>query len=144
MDRTEIDEFLAERRNAILGTINARNEPIQVPVYFNWQNDKVYISVTSERGFFPNLRRNPRVSVCVDDDGPPPRTVLVRGEVEVIEGDAIWPPTEGILDKYMPADRKDAFLERMRKEPRVILAITPTMITSWMGDTSKREIWRAG
>lgn len=143
MDDAQIDAFLAERRNAVLASVNARGEPVQVPIYFDWHGREVYVSVTTERGFFPNLRRNRRVALCVDDPGPPVRTVLIRGEVSVIEGEAHWPHTRRIVEKYFAPDQVEATLERMQREPRVILHVTPTMITSWTPTPRDREVWRS-
>ena len=143
MDRTAIDTFLAERRNAILATVSAAGDPVQVPLWFLWENGRVYISVATQRGFFPHLRRRPRVAVAIDDHGVPIRSVLIRGDCRVIEGDAIWPITERIVARYVPEAKRAERLARLRKEPRVILEITPTMITSWSPTPMDREVWRA-
>ena len=143
MDRAAIDEFLAERRNAVLASVNRGGEPIQVPVFFDWYEGKIYVSVTTQRGFFPNLRRNPHVSICVDDGDRPVRTVIARGEAHVIDDESHWTHTRRIIDKYLPAEQVEPTLERMRGEPRVVLEITPRMITSWSPTPGDREVWRA-
>ena len=143
MDRESIDGFLAERRNGILATANRRGEPVQVPVFFDWHEGKIYVSVTTQRGFFPNLRQNPQVSLCVDDAGRPVRTVIERGEARVIEDESHWTHTRRIIDKYLPAEQVEATLERMHEEPRVVLEITPCMITSWSPTAGDREVWHA-
>jgi PPOX class probable F420-dependent enzyme len=144
MDRGELDAYLAEPRNAVLASVNAQNAPVQVPVFFDWHDGNAYVSVTNQRGFFPNFARNPSVALCIDDQGPPMRTVLIRGDVAVIEGDAIWPHTERIIHKYRSGQEATEALERMRGEPLVILQITPTTITSWSPTPRDRDIWRAG
>ncbi|HJN91509.1 MAG TPA: TIGR03618 family F420-dependent PPOX class oxidoreductase [Dehalococcoidia bacterium] len=142
MNQAQIDEFLAERRNATLATVNKTGAPVQVPVFFDWHDGHAYVSVTTQRGFFPNLRSNPQVSLCVDDAGRPVRTVIVRGEVTVVEGEAHWVHTDRIIRKYVPNDQVEATLERMHSEPRVVLDVTPTMITSWSPTPADREVWR--
>ena len=47
MDRESIDAFMAERRNGILATVNRREEPVQVAVFFDWHDVTIYISVTT-------------------------------------------------------------------------------------------------
>ncbi len=143
MNRAEIDAFLAEPRHAVLATVNADGAPVQVPVFFDWDDGVIYVSVTNRRGFFPNLQGNPQVALCIDDQGPPMRTVLVRGQVAVIEGETIWPRTERIVHKYWSDEQATSSLERMRGEPRVILQITPTRITSWTPTPRDREVWHA-
>ena len=71
------------------------------------------------------------------------RTVLIRGDVAVIEGDGIWPHTERIMRKYRSGQEAVDALERMRGEPRVILQITPSAMTSWSPTPRDRDIWRA-
>ncbi len=143
MERGELDVYLAEPRNAVLASVNAQNTPVQVPVFFDWHDGIAYVSVTSERGFYPNFARNPSVALCIDDKGPPMRTVLIRGQVAVIEGDAIWSHTERIIHKYRAGQEAEEALTRMRGEPRVILQITPSVITSWSPTPRDRDIWRA-
>ena len=105
MDRESIDAFMAERRNGVLATVNRRGEPVQVPVFFDWHEVTIYISVTTQRGFYPNLRRKPEVSLCDEDAGRPARTVITRGEARVIEDESNWTHTRRIIDKYVPASR---------------------------------------
>ena len=69
MDRGELDAFLAEPRNAVLASVNAQHAPVQVPVFFDWHDGNAYVSVTNQRGFFPNFARNPKVALCIDDQG---------------------------------------------------------------------------
>lgn len=142
MNRADIDAFLAERRNAVLATVDQRGQPVQVPLWFDWRDGALFISVTSERTFFANLRRSPLVSVCIDDAGRPVRTVLIRGRCRVIEGEEHWQHTERIVAKYLEPAQRQATLERMHREPRVILEITPSMITSWSPTPADREVWR--
>ena len=143
MNRDQIDAFLAERRNAILATVSRSGDPVQVPLWFDWHDGRVYISVTTQRGFFGNLRRRSRVAVCVDDHGSPVRTVLIRGDVRIIDGDAQWPHVERIVAKYVGGEAGAARVQHLRKEPRVILEITPTLITSWTPTPMDRQVWRA-
>ena len=144
MNREELDVFLADpSRNVILACVNQHGDPVQIPLGFLWADGKIYMSTGSTRGFFPNVRRHPRVALCVDDPGPPYRTVLMRGDCRIIEGEEHWAHTRRLLaGRGMAADAVEERIERMRQESRLILEVSPTMITSWTGNPLKRHVWR--
>ena len=50
-----------------------------MPAFYDWHGRTIYISITTQRGFDPNMSRNPQVSLCVDDAGHPVRAVPARG-----------------------------------------------------------------
>ena len=144
MDRPLIDDMLAERRDGILASVTAAGDPVQVPIWYDWHDGHVYISITTERVFYQNLLRHPRVSLCVDDDAAPFRTVLVRGSVAIIDGDAQWPHVQRIVDKYMAEERRQPHMDLLHTQPRIVLDITPDWINSWGPEQPEHEIWRTG
>lgn len=81
----EMDEFLCEPRVARIASINENNSPHIVPlVYlFNPENGTFYFNTGVESVTAKNLKRNPVVTVCVDDGEYPFRAVVVEGEARV-------------------------------------------------------------
>ncbi|MBI3796657.1 MAG: pyridoxamine 5'-phosphate oxidase family protein, partial [Deltaproteobacteria bacterium] len=65
--KEQLDDFLSERRNAVIGTLNAKGDPQLTPVIFYWDGTTFYFSITKETVKYKNLKRDPRVSVVVDD-----------------------------------------------------------------------------
>ena len=81
----EMDDFLCEPRVARVASTNANSSPHIVPfVYlFNPEDGTFFISTGADSVTTHNLRRNPSVSVCVDDGEYPFRAVIVEGETQV-------------------------------------------------------------
>ena len=60
-----------------------------------------------------NLRRDPRVTLCVDDDRPPFSFVTIEGVVEISDDlDSVRPLAGRIGGRYMGADRAEEYGER--------------------------------
>ena len=76
MTNQEMDLFLAESRNAIVATVNPDGFPQLTPIWFVWEDGKVFFSTTEPRLKTRNLKRDPRVSLCVDEPGPPESIVI--------------------------------------------------------------------
>ena len=47
--KEQLDDFLSERRNAVIGTLNAKGDPQLTPVIFYWDGTTFYFSVTKEK-----------------------------------------------------------------------------------------------
>lgn len=124
-----IDQFLAERRNVVLGTIRKDGSPQLNPMWFYWTGEVFYISTTRSRFKYNHLQRDPRVTLCIDDVTGF-QTVIVEGRAQIVEDD-IWRPTRLIVEKYVDKDHVEARLARMQTEPRVILIIRPEKWISW-------------
>ena len=124
-----IDQFLAERRNAVLGTIRKDGAPQLNPMWFNWTGEVFHISTTRSRFKYNHLKRDQRVTLCIDDSTGF-KTVIVEGRAQIIEDD-IWGPTRAIVEKYVDKEHVESRLARLRTEPRVLLVIRPEKWISW-------------
>jgi PPOX class probable F420-dependent enzyme len=103
-------------------------------MWFYGTGDVFYISTTRTRFKYSHLKRDPRVTLCIDDVTGF-RTVIVEGRAEIVEDD-IWGPTRMIVEKYVDKEHVEARMARLRAEPRVLLAIRPDKWIS--GDVSLR------
>jgi PPOX class probable F420-dependent enzyme len=119
-------QFLAERRNVTLATMRANGTPHLSPMWFYWDGEQFYISTTRDRVKYKNLERNPSVSLCIDDVTGL-TYVVAEGKAE-IRTENIWDDTKKILVKYRGEEGGDAYLERLQKEPRVLIVLKPTRI----------------
>ncbi len=126
MTRQQIEEFLAEPRNAMVAAIRPDGRPQMTPNWFHWDGSKFYISTTKSRRKYPNFKRDPRVQLAIDDASGF-KTVLIDGTVEIREDlEAQLPFFKAIRTKHGTAPTDDAtMLEGLRKDDRVLLVITP-------------------
>ncbi|MBP1468981.1 PPOX class F420-dependent oxidoreductase [Candidatus Chloroploca sp. M-50] len=80
MTSTEARDFLLVRaRTAKLATVRADVRPHVAPIWFDLEGDEVVFTTWHTSVKAANLRRDPRVSLCVDDDTPPFSFVIIEG-----------------------------------------------------------------
>jgi PPOX class probable F420-dependent enzyme len=78
--------FLAEgRRTAKVAVLLADGSPLVTPVWFAEDGGDVLFTTTRSTAKGRAVRRDPRVSVCVDSETAPVISVTLRGRAEYIE-----------------------------------------------------------
>ncbi|MFD7503654.1 PPOX class F420-dependent oxidoreductase [Streptomyces sp. NPDC059850] len=84
MSRDQWQKFLSEgTRTGKLATVRADGSPHLAPIWFLLDGDDLVFSTGQDTVKGRNLARDPRVSLCVDDDRPPFSFVTVRGRAEL-------------------------------------------------------------
>jgi PPOX class probable F420-dependent enzyme len=73
-------DFLNEKHFAALATINKDGTPQQTVVWYELQGDRIMMNTAVGRLKERNLKRDPRISVCIVDGY---KYVAVRGRVEL-------------------------------------------------------------
>src|SRR5690349_213405 len=74
--------FLAEPRYAVIATINPSGMPQQTAIWYELQGDEVLLNTAAGRLKERNLRRDPRLSLCVIDGE---RYVTLYGRATLID-----------------------------------------------------------
>jgi PPOX class probable F420-dependent enzyme len=123
----DADRFFREQRLAVLGTPRLDGSPQLSPVYFAWDGKLLYLSITRTRAKYHNIRRDPRVTLCVLQDTPPYQALTVYGTAEIEEED-ILDDTLAVVHKFRPGTEidRESFLEELRRQQRVVVKITPS------------------
>ena len=85
MSQNRLEEFLGAPRNAIVATIRKSGSPQLSPVWYLYENEKFYFPILTDSVKYRNLRRDPRVSICIDGAFPDMRSVIVEGNTDLIE-----------------------------------------------------------
>lgn len=127
--QAQIEDFLSERRNAAIATINKDGTPQLTPVIYYWDGTTFYISVTKETVKYKNLKRDPRVSIIVDDVLNH-HCVIAKGKATIQE-DNIWDTTSKIIYKYYGKEEGAPYLEQLKKQKRVLIVVKPTKMQAW-------------
>src|SRR5262245_60149039 len=127
--KEQLDDFLSERRNAVIATLNRKGDPQLTPVIFYWDGSTFYFYVTRETVKYKNLKRDPRVSVVVDDVLDH-HSVIAKGKATVQEQN-IWDMTQRIVYKYYGKEEGDPYLEQLKKQNRVLIVFKPKKLQSW-------------
>ena len=135
MTRAESLAFLLERpRTAKLATVRADGRPHVAPIWYDLDGEIVVFTTwhTSVKG--ANIRRDPRVSLCVDDDAPPFAYVLFEGVASLSDDLAAlrhWAARIG--GRYMGAELAESYGARNGVPGELLVRVTPTKIVAQAG-----------
>jgi PPOX class probable F420-dependent enzyme len=138
MDHETKEAFLAEPHVAVVASLRQDGRPYTVPVWFHWDGSHIWLTGTDGRVWCQQIRRDARVSLCIEALAPVAGHVGVDGSAIVIDRDQmdIWPISRRLAEKYVgrgdPSNAAsiDAFFANMQTEPRLLIKIRP-------------EVWRA-
>jgi len=131
MTPEETREFLrAGTRTGKLATISADGSPHVAPIWFALDdNGDLYFTTGETTVKGRNLRREPRMSLCVDDENPPFSYVLLFGVAEILEDpDALLKWTTATGGRYMGEDQAEDFGKRNAVEGELLIKLTPSKV----------------
>ena len=116
----------AGTRTAKVATVRPDGRPHVVPVWFVLDGDDV-VFTTGERSLKGKaLRRDPRVSLCVDDERPPFSYVSITGEASLsTDLDELFRLATRIGGRYMGADRAEEFGRRNAVAGELAVRVRP-------------------
>jgi PPOX class probable F420-dependent enzyme len=119
-------------RTGKLATVRRDGSPHVAPIWFAVDDDGSLVFTTgAETVKGRSLQRDPRASLCVDDERPPFSFVTVSGPVEISEDPAEllrWATVLG--GRYMGADRAAAFGVRNAVPGELLCRLRPERVVS--------------
>jgi PPOX class probable F420-dependent enzyme len=129
MDEAEIRAFLTfGTRTGKLAVTRLDGSPMVVPIWFAVDDDGTLLFTTwadSIKG--KSLRRDGRVSLCVDEDAPPYSYVRVDGTATLSDDQELlrtWATRIG--GRYMGAELAEQYGRRNGVSGELLVRITPT------------------
>ncbi len=128
MDLDEARAVLAEQHHAVLATLRRDGTPQMSPVAATVDDQGRVVVSTRQTAFkVRNLRRDPRVWLCVLSDGFYGRWIQVGGAVRIVE---LPEAMEGLVDYYRRISGEhpdwDDYRAAMQRDQRVLLQIELT------------------
>jgi PPOX class probable F420-dependent enzyme len=125
MSRAEWERFLAERRVAVLATLGPEGEPVLTPIWYLYRDGLLYMRTGRESVKARNVGRDPRVTLCVQDERPPYRSVSVHGRASVeVEEEGL---SAVISRRYLGAVAGEAYLRMAREAGEQSAEVTLVM-----------------
>ncbi|MFK4066306.1 pyridoxamine 5'-phosphate oxidase family protein [Streptomyces sp. NPDC029674] len=122
--RRDTLERLNSERDIWVSTAHPDHGPHQVPLWFLWDGQAVWMCTGANSATARNVREEPRVRLALPD----------AFDVVLLQGDAkCWPARE------VPASAADAFADKFGWDPRteetpyLYLCVTPRMVRAWRG-----------
>ena len=130
MSPAEIKEFLRTgTRTGKLATVRDDGRPHVVPVWFELDGDIIVFTTWHETVKANNMRRDPRVCFCVDEETPPFAFVQIEGTAELRDDMAElahW--ARRIAGRYMGLDQAEAFGQRNSVAGELVVRVRPIKV----------------
>ena len=132
MSQAHVEGFLQEPRFAIVGTNRLNGAPQLTPVWFLYENGRVYVSMYINSAKYRNLRRDPRIGICISGAHPDARAVMIYGTVNLIPEDTAsyddihWRLTR----RYHDTDEEaQAFIDSLPPDQEgALIVVTPDKV----------------
>lgn len=120
------EAFLRAMPHAIVGTHRRDSGPNMSPLWYLWTGGEFWISTLTWTAKVKNLRRDPRMSVCIDDPVGG-EYVTAYGRAEIVEDDTVRERTIEVIRKYRAEEDVLPHWERIHAD-RVILVLRPDQL----------------
>jgi len=114
-----------------------------IPIWFDLDDDTFVFTAGETTVKVRNMRRDPRVSLCIDDEEPPFHFVLVDGTAEMTADDPdllYWATRLG--GRYMGAELAESYGRRNAVPSELLVRVTPEKIVARknIADLSNRTL----
>lgn len=118
-------------KTAKLAVVRADGAPHVAPVWVDLDGDQIMFMTSAETIKGKAILRDPRVSLCWDDEVPPFSFLTVAGLAQTsVDQDELLAWSTRIGGRYMGADRAEEFGRRNAVPPEMLIRVTPTKIVA--------------
>jgi nitroimidazol reductase NimA-like FMN-containing flavoprotein (pyridoxamine 5'-phosphate oxidase superfamily) len=130
---SDVKRFMHQERLASFATVDNKNRPHVVPVFFTYDNGKIYVQADRKSLKVRNLRRNSNVAVAVYYGE---EAVIIRGKGLIVESENEFiKRTQQHIDKYhLKLDRqgRDSMgIPLFNSKIRCVIEVTSEKILFW-------------
>jgi nitroimidazol reductase NimA-like FMN-containing flavoprotein (pyridoxamine 5'-phosphate oxidase superfamily) len=128
-----MSKFLNSQKILRLATIDKTGNPHIVPVWYLYQNDKIYIGTNTETQKAKNIKKNPKVAYCVDVGINSPDIIGVMGVGRaklIVEKTKVKSIAKKILRRYF-SSLQNKSAQQLLSDTDCIIEITPKKVTNW-------------
>ena len=127
------EKFLKSQKILRLATIDRSGDPHIVPVWYMYANGKFYVGTDTKTRKAKNIKKNSKVSFCVDIGIKSPDIVGVMGTGRaelILKKDTVQLLAKKILLRYFKS-MKNKSAQQLLDQTDCIIQITPKKITDW-------------
>ena len=129
----EVKSFMDKERLASFATVGSNNEPHVVPVFFTYDDGKVYVQTDRKSVKVRNLLRNNNVAVAVYNGE---EAVIIKGKGHIIDDEReFFKRTQEHIDKCRlkldSCGRDSMGIPLFDKKVRCVIEVIPKKILFW-------------
>jgi len=124
--------------------------PLVTPIWFIHRDDAIWFTPREKSEWFGCLRRDARVSLCIDEQPSPYRKVLIDGNAELVHdigNDDEWRELyRDIAVKYVGTEAGNAYVDNTINQPRGLyrVPLSGSKVRNWrmpVDDEAGEGIW---
>jgi general stress protein 26 len=126
-------DFIRSQKILRLATIDSQGNPHIIPVWYDYINGKFYIGTNTRTMKARNIKKNPRVSFCVDVGIKSPDIFGIMGIGRarlILENKRVQLVAKKILLRYFKS-LKNKSTQQLLNDTDCIIEIIPKKLTSW-------------
>ena len=127
------EKFLKSQKILRLATIDSSGDPHIVPVWYMYANGKFYVGTNTKTRKAKNIKKNSRISFCVDIGIRSPDIIGVMGTGRarlILETSMVESIGKKILLRYFTS-LKNKSAQQLLDQTDCIIEITPKKVTDW-------------
>ncbi len=139
LSEDQITKFLLSgKMNLQFGSLDEKNEPNIHPVWYIYDNEKLYFATETKSRKIRNIKHHNFVYFSIANEEEPFIGVRGKGESKILENkDQNYQITKKIVSKYV--DKKDSVLakeivDEVQQGLEVVVEITPEYFSAWTFD----------
>ena len=125
------------KRTAKVATVRPDGRPHVAPVWFVMDSDNLVFMTGKDTVKGKNIRRDPRVMLCIDDERPPFAFVLIEGTAVAadLSPAKLLPWSTRIARRYMGAEQAEAYGKRNAVVGEFLVRVSLTKVVATEGIT---------
>lgn len=132
----QVKGFLKNSKlNLLLGTIDDKGEPNVHPVWYYYEDEKLYVETSKTSKKIKNVQNNHTVYFCIDDETIPYKGVRGKGLAKIHTNvNHNLPIAEKIMVKYTGSIDNDIakfLLDGVKNQLSAIIEISPIYFATW-------------
>ena len=136
LSEQKVRDFLVNSKlNLQLATIDSKGQPAIHPVWYIFENEKLYVATPKKSKKAQNALKNNLVYYSIDDENLPYKGVKGKATVKLLEDiDTNLKIAEKIILKYtgsLDSDIGKWIVDQIKEGNESILEITPKFYSAW-------------
>jgi Pyridoxamine 5'-phosphate oxidase len=124
-------ELLQSKIPARLAYVWTDGTPRVIPIWFHWNGREIVMATPPKAPKLKALKKNPKVSLTIDDNVFPHKVLLIRGTARLEPVNGIVPEYEAAADRYFGKEMAQGWLGQLRGMISSMVRITIT--PEWVG-----------
>lgn len=116
-----------------LATLTPEGQPYVNPVWYEYEDGKIYVIGKPKAQYVTNVKENPEVFIVIDKQSPPYARVNVQGSAEIVaeEWSDRWEDMAKRMTEYYLGEEGLEYHEERLEYGIAVVEITPEKMNSW-------------